>query len=56
MPYTRPNPNYIAGQINALIANQFERARSISMIGQSVIDGKGASRIMSELTRRRRTI
>ena len=48
--YARPNPNYIAGQINALIAKQFERARSISMIGQSVIDGKGASRIMSELT------
>ena len=50
--YARPEPKHITSQINALIANQFEQARAISMEGQRVIDGKGASRIMSELTMR----
>ena len=54
--YARSEPNHIAGQVNALIANQFERARAISIKGQQVIDGKGASRIMSELTMRGRII
>ena len=54
--YARSEPKHIAVQINALIANQFERARKISIQGQSVIDGKGAARIMSELTMRGRTI
>ena len=47
--YARPEPKHIASQIKALIANQFEQARAISNEGQRVIDGKGASRIMSEL-------
>lgn len=54
--YARPEPKHIASQINRLIANQFEQARAISMEGQRVIDGKGASRIMSELTMRGRVI
>ena len=47
--YARSEPKHIAGQINALIANQFEQARAISIKGQRVIDGKGASRILSKL-------
>ena len=54
--YARPEPHHIAIQINALIANQFERAQAISMEGQRVIDGKGASRILSELTMPERII
>ena len=50
--YARPEPKHISSQINALIADQFKRARAISMRGQRVIDGKGASRILSELTMR----
>jgi len=50
--YARPEPKHIARQINALIANKFDRARAISREGQRVIDGKGASRIIAELTRR----
>ena len=49
--YSRPEAKHIARQINALIANKFERARAISREGQRVIDGKGASRIVAELTR-----
>ena len=52
VPYTQGQNRHITSQINALIANQFEQARAISMEGQRVIDGKGASRIMSELTMR----
>jgi spore coat polysaccharide biosynthesis predicted glycosyltransferase SpsG len=48
--YARPDPKHIASQINALITNQFERAQAISIEGQRVVDGKGASRIVSELT------
>ncbi len=54
--HARPEPNHIASQINTLIANQFELARTISMEGQRVIDGKGASRIMSEFGKRRRIL
>ena len=54
--YARPEPKHIAKQINALIANKFERARAISREGQRVIDGKGASRIIAELTRRGQSI
>ena len=54
--YARLESKHIAGQINVLIANQFERASAISMKGQRVIDGKGALRIMSELVVRRRAI
>jgi spore coat polysaccharide biosynthesis predicted glycosyltransferase SpsG len=54
--YARSEPKHIASQINSLIANQFEQARAISMEGQRVIDGKGASRIMSELTMHGRRI
>ena len=50
--YASPESEHIASQINVLIANQFERARAISMKGQTVVDGKGASRIMSELAMR----
>ena len=50
--YARPEPKHIARQINALIANKFDRARAISRQGQRVIDGNGASRIVAELTRR----
>ena len=48
--FARPEPNHIAGQINELIANQFDRARTISIRGQRLIDGNGALRIVSELT------
>ncbi len=54
--YARPEPKHISSQINALIADQFKRARAISRRGQRVIDGKGASRILSELTMRGRSI
>jgi spore coat polysaccharide biosynthesis predicted glycosyltransferase SpsG len=54
--YAGSEPKHIVGQINALIANKFDRARAISHEGQRVIDGKGASRIMSELTMRGRII
>jgi spore coat polysaccharide biosynthesis predicted glycosyltransferase SpsG len=47
--YARAEPQHIASQINSLIANQFEQARAISMEGQRVIDGKGASRIVAEI-------
>ena len=50
--YARPEPKHIASQINALIANKFDRAQAISREGQRVIDGKGASRIIAELTLR----
>ena len=50
--YARPEPKHIARQINALIANKFDRAQAISRQGQRVIDGNGASRIVAELTRR----
>ena len=50
--YARPEPKHIASQINALIANKFDRAQAISREGQRVIDGKGASRIVAELTLR----
>ena len=48
-PYTRPEAKHIAMQMNALIANKFDRAWAISREGQRVIDGKGASRIVAEL-------
>ena len=54
--HAMPDPKHIASQIHALIANQFEQARAISMEGQNLIDGKGASRILSELTMQRRII
>ena len=47
--YARPEPKHIASQMNALIANKFERAKAISQEGQRVIDGKGASRIVAEI-------
>ena len=50
--YARPEPKHIASQINALIANRFDRARTISHEGQRVIDGKGASRIVAEINLR----
>ena len=48
--YLQDLTNHIAGQVNELIANQFDRARTISMRGQRLIDGNGALRIVSELT------
>jgi spore coat polysaccharide biosynthesis predicted glycosyltransferase SpsG len=54
--YAGPEPKYIASQINALIANKFDRARAISHEGQRVIDGKGASRIVAELALRGESI
>ena len=50
--YARPEPNHIASQINALIANKFKQAKAISLEGQRVIDGKGASRIVAEMNLR----
>mgnify|MGYP001464519858 CR=1 FL=1 len=54
--YADPEPKHIARQINALIANNFNRARTISNEGQRVIDGKGASRIVAELALQRQSI
>ena len=54
--YASSEPKHIARQINALIANKFDRARAISHEGQRVIDGKGASRIVAELALRRQSI
>ena len=50
--YATAEPKHIASQINALIADKFDRARVISHEGQRVIDGKGAARIVAELARR----
>ena len=47
--YARPVHQDIAKQINALMANHFERARRISIEGQQVIDGKGAERVLKEI-------
>lgn len=54
--YAEPEPKHIASQINALIANKFDRARAISHEGQRVIDGKGATRIVAELSLRGQSI
>ena len=50
--YASPEPKHIASQINALIADEFDRACAISREGQRLIDGKGASRIVAELALR----
>jgi hypothetical protein len=50
--YAEPEPENIVRQINALIADKFDRARAISHEGQRVIDGKGASRIVAEINLR----
>ena len=54
--YATAEPKHIASQINALIANKFDRARAISHKGQRVIDGKGAARIVAELALRGQSI
>jgi spore coat polysaccharide biosynthesis predicted glycosyltransferase SpsG len=54
--FARPEPKHIVSQINALIADKFDRARAISREGQRIIDGKGASRIVAELALRGQSI
>ena len=45
----KPDPEHIALRFKELIANEFEKAQQISSHGQSIVDGKGASRIAANI-------